>query len=809
MYLQASINASDTQTVVVEKRRHNGTIVVSAFFPVKATSAQRIKACKVLGVPDEIVLKIDTAKRSQRIEIIKSHSPIGETYSVRSMLGRNESRRYFDTFEKALLAAGIAKNTEILETIPLIEWGSIQNLCCLDLDFDDAVPVHRLRNAVREMTFCPRWLLTSKSGSVHLIYEADELVTADEWASCGLFELLRSFPQAKYELIARTRTSYTEPEKFTQYKQLETIRKLLMDSDTNADDFTAWLVARGMVLGKRYDHSFCPVAPSAKAKGNPPVQIHKHGIKCHYCESNGKKFGSKDSGWFPARALVGGVMKPNEILACAGGFVHYDHAQPELEKFNLPEVAQRPFYSSLLKATHGVDDPRIPLVWSPTGKKKVFRADGFWVDENFDAITGEGEKTIVDQLPFLAVLKKDFSLDVNAVDSAWARQTGDLSVYGYRPYRPLMGYQFSRFDDTQSRLLRIMPYYMRDNYNIQPQYINESKRLSWDDCRAEIVGMFPGLCWNLLVMGLIGRGHAEYISDELAMLAVTGPTGSGKTLHFTIAAAISGDMPQRYSECNSAQSFYEGIAKNSAQSQYFIADEFLKNFDEKNSFHIPYLLSLTPQTGYHKLYHGHVKLNCSPFVVITDTTLPLEFRRNEQIARRFVLAKLDSSWAISEHLRNGGFRDIGRLRMYCNERQLLSLNSLLSHITDIHFTDGRPDFAQASANLGFGLLRNDSAITERNQLIKELVAQINQAKRVDGTDAKRFGADARVAKMQSTDSLWNAFAVLQNEADRRKGELECNALDEADLGAIMGSKIPLKISIKKHGRNIYFKVVKL
>lgn len=801
MYLLAILAGDDkAASVVVEKRRHDDSIIVSTLFPLTATLSQRMKACKCLGVSAELIASINLTKaKNQRIDITPIYHPNNHNYFIRGITGKAESRTEIANFKQAIDAVDVGSEH-------VVEWDGLNNLCCLDIDFERAPPQHQLIAAVHDLRFCPWFLFGTKSKSVHLIYRGSDIYSAIEFAASGMLEMVHKYPHAKYEFLPRTRVSYIEPIEMTQPTDLMQLKGLLQEREGTEGEFSDWLNERGMRPGGRYPHTKCPVTPDHSSRGNDPVQVHKHGIKCHKCGSDGIKYGSGDAGWFPSRALMGGRLKPGELLQSAINFVHFDQSRHELERFSISDDAQRALYSAVLKSVHAPDDPRIGMVWHPTGRKRLLRKAGYWVDENNETIETAGDNGLLHQLPFVHDLLHDYTTKVNPVRIAWSKQSVDLEPYGMHAYTSLTGYQFSRFDDSQTRILKVQPYYLRSAPHRAPKYIPESKRLEFDKCQSELEGMFPGINFPLIMLHLIGRGCSEYLSGRLAMTAITGPTGAGKTLHGVIASAISGDDPQWYSDQPDMNRFYDAVFKNSQSSGYFFADEVFKNYNHGQTGIVTALLQLGPNTSFHLLYLGQVRLGTAPYTVITETTIPLAVRQNEQIGRRFVHVHLNSVWNIDSHLHANGMTDVNHLRLSITAEQLNAFDSLLSWITDNHFADGKPDFFSLAKELGFPLLREGDAVEDKHTLIREFIAAIKEAPKPQGAEQRRFGAGFGVTRIGSSEALWQAFASLQTEQDKRKGDIECNMLDETDIASVCKLQYAVRVVIKRHGRLIGFKL---
>lgn len=755
MFLRKVIRASE---VIIEKCNHRGVVLCLAKMTDK-------NLAKKLGITSE---QVEALANCERVELT---APV-PVVPVRLRPINSNKVENFNTFEEANIAAN-GKDY-------VIEWDGLDSICCVDIDFAKPPTFNKLYTFACKLFCKPTYIFESRSGSAHLVYLSSGLLTAVELASVAALDIAIEYPLAKIELLCHTRNAKGELHTLTQANSVDGLHNRFIEATNCADSLP------GYEVGKRYEHTQCPFLPVRAAVGNNPVVCMPNGIKCYYCN----RFATFD-------VLAKTPQQPTELLVCARNFVHFEQVDSEIESFNLPVVARRGLYSALLKSLHGEDDPRISMVWHPAGLKKIYRKVGYWSDENNDMIDSE-KNGIVEQLPFCYALSPTGTLVIDKKRLAWAKQNCDISVYGYKPFRTVAGYRFSQLDCQQSRILQIYPRYLRERSALQPRYIAEKQRVAEKDCENVIRRLFPGINVNLLKLLLIGRGVSEYDSGQLPCLAIRGPTESGKSLHCSIAAAITGDSPSRYSDQNDAQRFYEAVFANSRTSNYFLADELFKNYiDGKNNI-ITALLQLTPETTFHELYIGQTRLNCSPFVVITETTIPISILQNEQLCRRFAYVELQKKWEISKHLEANGIIEIFKMREYIQTCDLLAIDSLLSWLTDRYFMLGKPNFLEVAKTLGFKSLRDTDTLADRDRLICEFVDVLRKTKE-DETTTRRFGRGYKSAKIQSNDPLWVLFAMLQTESDRRKGDTECNSLDESSI---------CRITIKKHGRIIAFKLEK-
>jgi hypothetical protein len=331
--------------------------------------------------------------------------------------------------------------------------------------------------------------------------------------------------------------------------------------------------------------------------------------------------------------------------------------------------------------------------------------------------------------------------------------------------------------------------------------------LSRQNCEEVIKKIFPGINLAVIENHLIGIGCGEYRNGVPMFCLTIGPTGSGKSLHATIAAAFVAQLPLKATEHSESQRFFEAVAANAKHSGMFIIDEVFKPFISGENRMMVDFLQLTASSAYHKNYVGSVSIDCNPYTVGTDTGIPNQIHTNAQMARRFGVIYLHQEWDISPHLHNRGISDVSRFRQFITKDELHAVNSYVSHITDSVFDRGRPDFYGHLKRLGFGTLRETETFSDQQSLIREFVAAFLNHKNTDKSLTPRFGKDAKVTRQSPGEPLWAMFMMLQTDADRRQGETECNALSECDLATVCKRpEVPpgSKFLIKKHGRNVGF-----
>jgi hypothetical protein len=171
------------------------------------------------------------------------------------------------------------------------------------------------------------------------------------------------------------------------------------DFSVTEEQIAEWLAAHDFVIGQRYDHSRCPIAPSDKGHDSPVVPLDR-GVHCHYCG----RFAHYVTLIEPEKRR----RRRNAVKLCVGGPAHWEHAKLVIEatlgesgkqaellyrallktRWCKPDDSEKR-RAGLLKWIDSVFFPRVPMV----------RGIGQWLLP--DLVTPRGDKGLPDLLATL------------------------------------------------------------------------------------------------------------------------------------------------------------------------------------------------------------------------------------------------------------------------------------------------------------------------------------------------------------------------------------------------------------------------
>lgn len=592
---------------------------------------------------------------------------------------------------------------------PVVEWDGIDEWCCLDLDFHegsvpDANDVRIAADTVRPM---PRAWWLSKGGGLHAMFSRIDNGSAGQLASLAAVGLLDRFPAADVELKCSTRQPPGEivrcvPDRgnVERIQKAESLGKL---------DFTVWLTDRELVPGQRYPHEHCPVNPSPRALGNSdPVRVFDDHIYCLICNADGIKRGSKTAGYFPL-AVLAGIREKSMLAACVDNFTHWDHAKHIVTQVIKKESIAETVYSAMLKQKHG-DDPRIPLVFTAAPKTGLVRHPGFWADNEGAPIPCDTGSAILASLPACQRIDEG-ELKVNRkVVEVFARPV-NLAAYGYPALTRVWGLQLTFMQEQpHDRIFTVLQKVGT------PEYLPTSRRIPEGEAWDLLESLFPGFNRAAVELLVAAKGCSEFSAGLPPMIFLTGPTGAGKTQSVNLAAAICGDSVRKVRYSRDEDRVYQGLAAAKQNGSFAFFDEYIKSAKSRGVNAAQAMEVVLPLDGdalYHMLYVGAVALGDLPVCVWADTSLPEDVITHSQLARRIHHVRLRES--------HNWKHNAAKLRADHGPEVVHAADSLLSWIIDRWFPPGpATDFAAVASALGFGLLRDDEAAKNKEELIRRV-----------------------------------------------------------------------------------------
>lgn len=796
MHLAISTALGRGSKLTVDKVGDDGSSIIARFTSAFNDSADFRKGGKALGVNADVLLDaiLNQFKRDGKTVIPIYTNRMGERYTVRDESG--STRIEYEDFKTAL---------ENCKRGQVMEWRDTSITCALDVDYHD----RNAPDAFDLLTFCetltptPHFYWITKSGGLRLIFQAQGIYDASEYAACAALLISQRFPTSTFELLRRTRAPFGNIRMRDVIScDMDSIRSLL-STYTNGD-YTEWLEERGLEQGQRYPHTCCPVKPSTRAMSNtPPVVVYNDHIHCFICAADGIKFGSRTPGFFPLSRITGDRIN-TPIARCVDNFTHWGHAKHALKQAIGNEQIAKAAYAALMKFKHG-EDARIPLVFIVGEPNGLIRYDGYWCDGNGVILTLSAGSAILKSLPHC--LKVSNGELIEAPENVeWLSEAVDHSCRGYSPLYALRGIQFTQFQDLPStRIFNVLPSFelsAEQHTAKRPRYLSQSERVDEEEAWQTLEKLFPQINRKAIELLLVGRGCTEFRAGLPPMIFFAGPTGSGKTAHVEIAAAIAGDKATAVPFKKDIEQLRMSLLSAKQAGAFVFFDEFFKNARINRIADVDAtetLLSFTPDSVSHQLYVGPVRMGDLPLLVWADTHIPNEVLTHEQIGRRMFSHRFDSAvhW---EH----AMKEIGEfkyLRTNGKPQMIDACNCILSCIIDRWFGSELCDFASSAEILGFKRLRDGNALEDKRNLIRDLFAAVCEAPIEGEVFEKKYGKGTKRVELDGNGAIYGAlnFLWLMEERNTRS----CRAVEESDLKLSIGLTAPTRFEIRTINRSTF------
>jgi hypothetical protein len=578
----------------------------------------------------------------------------------------------------------------------VIEWYD-DRLAVLDCDYhgtDASMPMITLAGMI---TPAPAAWWKSKGGGLHAIYWSQDGLSAKEWASAAAISAVEVDPcMSKAEVLTRSRV----PTGKKVNVGCQTVTGALSvwcsgeQSETDLEVIDEWLTDHAMVIGGRYTHDFCVIAPDDKTT-NPSVAVMRDGIKCFRC------------GFRPWSRIVGSdtghiisEMAKNLCWRSQALAILSDLYGGRVDRGTLVDA-----YSAMLKLIHHADDPRVPLALLPT---EVYRVSGGnWVGKDLKLLPRNVfEQNYFKVLPGFKRVRHDARLDT------WEEMPVDVEVRAnYQGSAPIEGVpelvhlrgakmwgQFLDYPDLGHMVYRVQH---KSRSKHPYQYVPASDRMGDDEVCDHLLKWLPGLDLRYLKLCIAARGYAESVPAMPAIILAYGNSGSGKTTTPRIAAAICDDESFAMSNIDDDGRWAEAFGEYSRTAGIIIFDEAFKM--NRPTQLRERLISLNRNFSYRALYVGPVTRELDNVIVCTGITIPVELLESEQLGRRAVAIQLQQQELQWQHqaLSIESWRD-DPLKAYVS-------NCLVSHIIDSYFTERMDFLTQIAPDLGVESLREHAA----------------------------------------------------------------------------------------------------
>ena len=635
------------------------------------------------------------------------------------------------------------------------------------------------------LRYCSLLWPSKTPGHWHAVYNHTAGYDAIELAAMDAYRIQLVYPDAKLELVTKTRVPADKPTASTP----KPVQEFLEEYSAGT-----WLLDRDLKPGDRLPHTDCPVNPSPRSLGKvDPICLREHYVHCYICEADGIKRGSKNPGRFPY-SVLSGDLRPTKLSILIDNMVHYGHGKYVMYTSGVGEPVARNLYSGLLKSKHGVDDPRIPscfLAGEPLG---IVRYQGYWSDDGGTALVLDKASAILKSLPSSQRVDHRGNAAPNATQLEWLSQPIDLSLIGYIPLIPLNGIQLTQFQAHDSKVFKL-----RQGKN-PPIYLPDTKRMEEEASWQELQKVFPGLNRKAITALIVGRGCSEFRVGLPPMLFISGAAGTGKTATVSIAAAICGDSCTPVTLNRDRDRFDNEFLSAKSRSGFVLFDEFFKFAKQAAMTDVEAMQGLLKYGGEgmaYKIYIGAVPMGDLPMMVWADTDIPPEVLQHEQIGRRVYSLWFGKTLSWEKPLADSGIYEPRKLRENAWDELLVAINSILSRIIDRYFTGPPTDYTVCMDELGIKKINQSEQIEIKNQLIRDLFDAVCAKGDIkDKSDMKRWSARGmKIAK--DNDAAILAYELLQSEREKRT--LMCRSLSETDLAKVLGSQHTVIFQVQRRG----------
>lgn len=721
--------ANDTLRVSLvegEDSRHTGKVVRGSFM----SESKREAAAKELGCGVTAEMLLDAIVQFRRdgkneIEVKEIAPPETPTEQVavrepiRFLVRETTAPTSRGTRYESLVAALQTPGTH--ET--LIEWGDDnRDLCCaVDLDWHHEPsrenPENLLIFASKVMP-APFVAWVTRSNGLRMIYTGAQ---ADLRAAVAAVRAVERFPSASgVELKSQTRHPGGSPVRYANEDyDLACVwpRGNGSDGEVDAEAWAAWLRGHDLAMG-RYSHDRCLIDPAHSSQSPSPVEVRPSGIMCHSCG------GRTGRGWLSAAYLLRGeetFSQVSPLTDIVRNLSHYEHAKYILHEHTpkiIPDEIMKLYYRALLIAWHGIDDVRVDSVFRD---RDLIRFEGFWASISGRRRDAAKARVAISNLPAC----RDSTGEVIAERVELFTDCVDLDHYGYQAVQPVFGHRIGTYHpdaDARRRIPRII--IPNTNLDTRPTYVASAKRMPRDEAWGVLRGVYPGIDTELIEFliycrGVIERGctslHPKFLFD--------GVSGSGKTSHPHIAAALCGDRCTDVIATSDDERLGQKIHEAMRVGSFATIDEVVKSAKKSRMdtrTFLTFILNLSPESSIHALYIGQVRFGWLPILCLTDTEYPEDVLADEQLGRRLIYRHLGTErlqWETST--RAAGLTHWADPRSAGGDIQF-ACDSILSGVIDTYFKGEVRDLMDVAEERGFKFLNADGHAERRKHQMRDL-----------------------------------------------------------------------------------------
>jgi len=724
--------------------------------------------------------------------------------------------RTFDSPEGVDHVVTPTEALKLLATIPvdmLFCWKDAELLAMVDIDYHGIPAPQRIHLTTWvETVISPRpaaWHF-SRGGGLHLFYTAAGVFSAEELAACAALRFRMIDGAAGIEMKKQTRGP-GEEHVIIQPQQTEgTLSTWLGKGDeVDEDAVQEWLESHSMEIGRRYDHTFCPIDGGSDPGSREPVTVSTFGIYCHRCQGKGLVLGGRTPG-FASFAALTKTPASSDIGHMIKNFVHWGHAKWVLGyKYNMPLDIAKLAYTAACKAVHGADD-RIAFIHHRDTVDIARVSQGWKNIESAYVYPTASVSPIISAFP--AAMNEECKPIASSV--AFLSQGHCLSKRGFNDLNIIQGFSLSKqFLPTPPDA--IIPHYpnkeIRDN---PPRYLPGQTDKSEEAAWAVLETLVPGVDRRAVKAIMCATGSAQETRLGMApMIFIGGGTGVAKTATNIFAMGILGTKAAGVQYHKEDERLKQSIKEAANTSGVCLANEFLKDSIRINKRNDPMaafdsLLTVTPDTQSHVMYVGARVMGRLPPIIITEPHLPLQIVDYAQIARRirYILLHGPKEWADTFAAIGLGV-DMGHLFRAKSRELADAANVILSRVVDEFFSTPLTWDTMADRLGVFKLKDHPDLPNVGIQLVEFFKALCKAPEMVDRRQKRRHAEGFKLIKRNEAigdeeEYLHDLYTDFSNPHDWHESTL----LKERDWSSVVGCDRPVHMDMKTdNAGSVYFR----
>lgn len=665
------------------------------------------------------------------MQLVSTDTPLPIVFTREREQPSRKRYAHFGSGVEALNSA-LAKIDYPATSEPLIESDDVTELCFGDVDYHysngsihcEHRPAH-LKMRLESIPTTPLLIWITHGGGGRMVHIRVGQFAANELALLSAFYIVRNSHRFYYPTGVEVKSSTRHPHysrgeqkasppmsggpTLTEHGVRYAVCQILGayggdDAEYDPDEVVEFLEERGLSDKDRFPHTECPFDPS-ESSGNDPVVILDSGIYCHKC-------GKLE----PFAKLLGNGQNAskNPLLVAVKRMTHFAQAELLLIHFGglvcWKSADRRTLWKALLKAYHLAgrpgaapvrggetksDDDRADaekryeaiagLIERAVYDNPIIRVDGGWAHQNDPSkrLDDAGLNVLVALLPMVWKVSLDTKkglVEKHPVRYSLALNNGSLEKYGYLDVVAIRGADIrdvigdpERWEHTGTVPTLVTA--------VDPpfRYRNAADR---EGCWEKLAKYFPNVNQSLIKILVAALGFCQNNPHEPVRVLITGQSGSGKSAHVTLAAAICGVPVSGVRFNDDTDKLRRSYA--ACEGGFAIMDEFAKVKSRGNDAErTEALINLKRGEPYHALHVGSALLNATAPLILCDTTCPQTMREETQLARRFVYVPLGEgigAGSIDWRATSGG--DIATWRARNGSESASIADAIISEVMD-------------------------------------------------------------------------------------------------------------------------------